>query len=133
MIWKTGLVMLLIFCAAAVYAGGEYQASQRTQTTRQSGPPPYPAELECRYQAYQSMARTTSYWQAPAAIPFSPCGRFAPNVHDSFGFGPNVDGYDFAPGGRLEPVTPAMMGVALWYFGIPPYPLPHGPAVPGFW
>jgi hypothetical protein len=135
MISRPLFVLVLMCCAGAVFAGAEYQYSERTQTTQRSyGEPPYPADLESRYQSYRSSAgAATSYWQAPQAIPFQPCGRWAPNVNDTFGFGPHVNGYEFRPGGRLEPITPAMMGVGLLYFGLPPYPMPRGPIVPGFW
>lgn len=136
MILRVVFVFLALACAGALFAGGEFQSSQRTTTQQsmQPTPPPYPADLECRYQTYRSKAASgTSYWQAPRAAAFEPCGEWAPNVRDKFGFGPYVNGYDFRPGGRLEPITPAMMGVGLLYFGLPPYPLPHGPMVPGFW
>ena len=101
----------LAVAATSVFAGGEIVRTE-TQRIHTAGPPPYPAELECRYQAIKNSSGM-AWYKAPPAIPFSPCGPLAPNVRDKFGFGPFVDGFDFEPGGRLNPVTPGMVGAIL--------------------
>lgn len=128
-------MIVVTFCVLALaslgLAGGEKQSSsqqtKKTTTASKPAPPPYPAELECQYQALKNGQRFA--WQAPKAIPFSPCGPFTPNVSDGFGFGPYVNGFDFVPGGRLEPITPGMLAIGLYYAGLPPsfehLPGPH--------
>jgi hypothetical protein len=107
----------IVAISAVAFAGGE--TVQRTTVVTERtvpAPPPYPPELEARY---QSMLQSSgmAWYKAQPAIPFSPCGPLAPNVRDKFGFGPHVDGFDFEPGGRLNPVQPWMVGGALLLAG----------------
>lgn len=65
--------------------------------------PYYPPELQetfrdvrrCQYR------KTTEYYKSPAPVPHNPCGAFAPNSRDPFGFGPPGCSYDFTAPGML--------------------------------
>lgn len=92
--WMPVFVVFGLVVASTSFAGGELAGKPGKGKAAIAPPPPYPAELECRYQAFRRSSGM-AWYQAPPAIPFSPCGPFAPNVRDKFDFGPCVDGFNF--------------------------------------
>ena len=101
----SGVIFLVAAATPSAFAGGEMQSRHtRTIETRTSSEPPYPTELQGRYDAIRAHADaplSVCNWSPYPVVPWSPCGPLAPMNTDPFGFGYPNRTYDFSLPGRI--------------------------------